>query len=165
MFHTTIYVIHVSGSGEVKWCINHDLTNIVTPMDVDVFKKLLIQSKFNKRQRIRIINGFRFGFPLCYEGDQNIKRFSLNLKLTVGMQTDLWNKVIKEVEGKRYAGPYLSPPFETFAQSPIGLVPKDKGTKTRLIFHLSYLKSGGSVNNGIPKDLCTVHYPDFENAV
>ena len=134
-------------------------------MDVDAFEKVLIQSKFNKRKRICIINGFRFGFPLCYEGDQNIKCFSPNFKLTVGMQTDLWNKVIKEVEGKRYAGPYLSPPFDTFVQSPIGLVPKDKGTKTRLIFHLSYPKLGGSVNDGIPKDLCTVHYPNFEDAV
>ena len=72
---------------------------------------------------------------------------------------------MKEVELGRYAGPYEDPPFESFVQSPIGLVPEDKGTKTRLIFHLSYPRSGDSVNSGIPKESCTVKYPDFDQAV
>ena len=63
---------------------------------------------------------------------------------------------MKEVSLGRYAGPYDEPPFEHFAQSPIGLVPKDKGKKTRLIFHLSYPRNGDSVNSGIPKESCTV---------
>ena len=42
--------------------------------------------------------------------------------------------------------PLMSPPFEYFVQSPIGLVPKDKGKKMRLIFHLSFPKDGDSVN-------------------
>ena len=43
---------------------------------------------------------------------------------------------------------------------------KDGGVKTRLIFHLSYPRVGGkSVNSEIPKDLCTVVYPDFESAI
>ena len=50
-------------------------------------------------------------------------------------------------------------------QSLIGLVPKDKGLKTRLIFHLSYPKDGDSVNAGIPHEVCTVKYPDFDQAV
>ena len=50
-------------------------------------------------------------------------------------------------------------------QSPIGLVPKDKGKKTRLIFHLSYPRNGDSVNSGIPYEKCTVQYPDFDEAV
>ena len=72
---------------------------------------------------------------------------------------------MKEVELGRYAGPFEKPPFEHYVQSPIGLVPKDKGLKTRLIFHLSYPKQGESVNSGIPKEKCRVKYPDFEEAV
>ena len=72
---------------------------------------------------------------------------------------------MKEVQLGRYAGPYESPPFEYFVQSPIGLVPKDKGRKTRLIFHLSYPRDGESVNSGIPKHLSSVKYPDFEQAI
>ena len=72
---------------------------------------------------------------------------------------------MKEVNLGRYAGPFEEPPYEHFVQSPIGLVPKDKGKKTRLIFLLSYPKEGDSVNAGIPKEKCTVKYPDFEETV
>ena len=72
---------------------------------------------------------------------------------------------MKKVEAGRHAGPYEKPPFDYFVQSPIGLVPKDKGTKTRLIFHLSYPRDGDSVNSGIAKQDCSVKYPDFEEAI
>ena len=95
-----------------------------------------------------------------------MKRFSPNLKLRVGSKLELWNKVMVEVKGNRYAGPFEEVPFETFSfQSPIGLVPKDKGKKTRLIFHLSYPRTGNSVNAGISKDRCSVRYPDFKEAI
>ena len=74
---------------------------------------------------------------------------------------------MKEVQAGRYAGPYDRPPYDCFIQSPIGLVPKDKGKKMQLIFHLSYPRDGSnsSVNAGIPKELCKVKYPDFTEAV
>ena len=49
---------------------------------------------------------------------------------------------MKEVKLKRFAGPFESSPFEDFIQSPVGLVPKDNGKDTRLIFHLSYPRTG-----------------------
>ena len=94
-----------------------------------------------------------------------VKREAPNLKLRVGSKEELWNKVMAEVNLGRYAGPFKQPPFKFYVQSPIGLVPKDKGKKTRLIFHLSYPKSGESVNSGIPKEECSVKYPDFDEAV
>ena len=60
-----------------------------------------------------------------------------------------------------YAGPFEKPPFDNFIQSPIGLVPKDGDRDVRLIFHLSYLRTGRSVNSDTPDKLCTVKYPDF----
>ena len=112
------------------------------------------------------MDGFSNGFSLEYEGTlTQSKRFAPNLKLRIGSKVELWNKVVKEVELGRFAGPFVDPPFECFVQSPIGLVPKDKGKKTRLIFHLSYPKDGDSVNSGIPHDKCTVKYPDFDEAV
>ena len=85
----------------------------------------------------------------------------------VGDKIELWNKVMKEVQLGRYAGPYEEPPFESYIQSPIGLVPKD-GNKTRLIFHLSYPRTAEqniSVNANTPEELCTIKYPDFEDAI
>ena len=85
-----------------------------------------------------LIKGFTQGFDLGYRGPEKVKQNSPNLKFTIGNETELWNKVMKEVKELRYAGPFQEPPFEFYIQSPIGLVPKDKGKKTRLIFHLSY---------------------------
>ena len=73
---------------------------------------------------------------------------------------------MKEVKEKRYAGPFETIPFDNYIQSPIGLVPKDNGKDTRLIFHLSYPRGRGiSVNANTPKELCTVKYPDFSEAI
>ena len=72
---------------------------------------------------------------------------------------------MKEVKFKRVAGPFKEPLFKDFIQSPVGLVPKDEGKETRLIFHLSYPKGGSSINSETPKELCSVQYCDFSEAV
>ena len=62
--------------------------------------------------------------------------------------------------------PFSQPPFKHYIQSPLGLVPKDGGKKTRLIFHLSHPRdSGKSVNENTPKEKTTVSYPSFDEAV
>ena len=76
---------------------------------------------------------------------------------------------MKEVKNKRYAGPFKDIPFDNFIQSPIGLVPKDNSKDVRLIFHLSHpRKVRGepvSVNANTPDHLCTMTYPDFNDAI
>ena len=146
---------------------NMNITNIVTPVNVDRHEHLLKESGFDSEKLEYLVNGFRYGFSLKYEGPLIGKtRTAPNLKLRVGTKYDIWNKVMTEVQAGRYAGPFKGrPPFENFAQSPIGLVPKDKGKKTKLIFHLSYPKTGDSVNAGIPKRYTSVVYPDFSEAV
>ena len=72
---------------------------------------------------------------------------------------------MKEVKPKRFAGPYKQIPFDNYIQSPVGLVPKDNGMDTRLIFHLSYPRTGLSVNSGTPKESTRVTYCDFSEAV
>ena len=57
---------------------------------------------------------------------------------------------MKEVKAECYAGPFKEPPFKSYIQSPVGLVPKDNGKDTWLIFHLSYPKKGHSVNSATP---------------
>ena len=145
--------------------INLDLDNIITPVNVNKFEELLREASYNENETDYLINGFRNGFSLEYQGSRDTVQTAPNLKLRVGSHVELWNKVMAEVEKGRYAGPFDSPPFDKYIQSPIGLVPKDKGTKTRLIFHLSYPRTGSSVNSEIPKESCTVKYPAFDEAV
>lgn len=145
---------------------NYDLEDIVTPVKAGVFKDLFLESGYPQNKIQYLFEGFSIGFDMKYEGPlKGTQRFAANLKLRVGTPVQLWNKVMAEVKLGRFAGPLLTPPFDHFVQSPIGLVPKDKGLKTRLIFHLSYPKVGHSVNSGIPKECCTVKYPDFEDVV
>ena len=145
---------------------NYDLTNVKTPVDVDQLVKLLTVAKYPQDKIDKLHRGFSQGFDIGYRGNKNVKMKSPNLKLTIGSPIELWNKVIKEVQLGRYAGPYQTVPFEHYIQSPIGLVPKDKGQKTRLIFHLSYPKnSGKSLNENTPETLKKVNYVDFDQAV
>ena len=145
---------------------NYDLTNIFTPIKGENFANLLRMSNYNPQKIEFIEQGFSRGFNLEYQGPREVKYEAPNLPFVVGDRIELWNKVMQEVQMGRYAGPYKDPPFEHYIQSPIGLVPKDGGQKTRLIFHLSYPRSTQrSVNINTPRDLCTVKYKDFDYAI
>ena len=150
---------------EVPWFENYDLDNIVTPVDGKRFGELLKQAGYDRRKTEFIESGFTNGFPLHYNGPTKVKRKAANLKFRIGNKFELWSKVMKEVELKRYAGPFEEVPYEYFIQLPVGLVPKDGGKKTRLIFHLSYPRTGDSVNSSIDTSKCSVQYPDFDEAV
>ena len=149
------------------WSENFNLHEIITPVNAEKFTQLLRETGYDERKTTFLSKGFKEGFSLNYCGKRDIQMYSPNLKIRIGSKLELWNKVMKEVAAKRYAGPFEEVPFKHFIQSPIGLVPKDKGKKTRLIFHLSYPRDGKatSVNACIPKEVCSVKYPDFQEAV
>lgn len=119
---------------------NYDLDNIVTPIDVNLFEKLLVETNFEPKRREYIVQGFRNGFSIQYEGPTMRTDQSRNLRLQIGTQLDLWNKVMTEVQLKRYAGPFPHIPERfnnSYVQSPIGLTKKagfteDGRQKTRL---------------------------------
>ena len=149
---------------------NYDLTHIVTPIKVNEFVNLLTRSHYPNEKLQFIKKGFTEGFSIGYQGNMDVQLKSPNLKLTVGSQLELWNKVMAEVKDGRFAGPFDQIPFQNYIQSPIGLVPKDGGQKTRLIFHLSYprnSKSGQklSLNANTPQELTRVKYNDLDVAV
>ena len=149
---------------------NFDLTNIVMPVDYDKLGQLLSDTNYDKAETDYLIDGYKNGFSIGYEGPEEVVRESPNLKFTIGNEVILWNKVMKEVREKRYAGPFVKPPFPYYIQSPIGLVPKDNGKDVRLIFHLSYPRkpiSGDKelVNANTLANLCSIMYCDFDMAV
>ena len=147
--------VHKAKMEEVIEACNENLDDIVTPVKAEISKKLLVDAKYEQDKIDYLYEGFKKGFSLKYQGKlRNVRRETPNLKLRGGSHMELWNKVMKEVQLGRFAGPFTQPPFQYYVQSPIGLVPKDKGLKTRLIFHLSYPRDGDSVNSGIPKEEC-----------
>ena len=132
-----------------------------------------METNYDKEKTKLLVDGFKEGFDIGYRGPMKRQDSSNNLPFRngVGTLTVLWNKVMKEVEAKRYAGPFSNvqfmPTTSSYVQSPIGLVPKGEN-KTRLIFHLSYdfKRSGNmSVNHYTPHKLCTMKYKDLDHAV
>ena len=106
------------------WAQNLDLDSVQTPVNVKRLSELLEFSDYNKEKSQFLINGFEQGFDLGYQGPENVQIDAPNLKFIIGNKTILWNKVMKEVQSERYAGPFESVPFENYIQSPIGFGPK-----------------------------------------
>ena len=73
-------------------------------------------------------------------------------------------KVAKELEAHRLAGPLDSPPFPVFRVSPLGIVPKKTPRDFRMIHHLSYPR-GESVNDGISYEHSSVQYANVDKAI
>lgn len=153
---------------------NFDLDNICTPINTANFGKLLQDTKYDREKTDFILNGFKKGFSLHYIGPTNRTDTSRNLRLNIGSELELWNKVMNEVKLKRYAGPFSSIPVsfkDSFVQSPLGLVKKagfteDGKPKTRLIFHLSHPRiSKTSINDYTDERFKHVKYKDLDHAV
>ena len=146
----------------------YDWKEILTPINVTTLKQLLHETGYDDRLMTEIITGFSQGFDIGYRGPMERQNQSQNLPFHIGDELILWNKIMKEVELGRYAGPYLEPPFEYFVQSPVGLAPKAEN-KMRLIFHLSYdfgsEENDRSVNFHTPAELCKVKYNDLDHAI
>ena len=84
---------------------NFDLATIVTPVKVDVLDQLLIQSGYNEKKRQYLVKGFRQGFSIGYKGQtEKIQRTAPNLKLRIGNEIVLWNKVMLEVQKEMFCG-------------------------------------------------------------
>ena len=73
-------------------------------------------------------------------------------------------KLRKEIDMGRIAGPFTVRPLPRLQCSPIGLVPKSEPNSFRLIHHLSF-PAGESVNDFIDKAKCRVQYASFDEAV
>ena len=142
----------------------------MSPIKVQALEDLLIKTSYNKSETEFLVNGFKNGFHLGYEGPMNRRDTSDNIQFTpgVGNKFELWEKIMKEVKLGRFLGPWKQEdiPFKSYVQSPVGLVPKSE-ERTRLIFHLSYkFKNGNeSINYWIPKERCSVKYNDIDHAV
>ena len=92
---------------EVLYYENFDLENIVTPVNVSQLNQLLIETNYDRTKTKFLTDGFTRGFDIGYRGKMDVRQTAPNLRFNgIGNKLELWNKVMKEVKEKRYAGPY-----------------------------------------------------------
>ena len=110
-----------------------------------------------------IISGFSIGFPLHFQGR---RQFSIPNNLLSALQNPTFvdTKMEQELAAERIAGPFTSPPFQSFCVSPLGLIPKKTPGDFRLIHHLSFPK-GLSINDGILSEDTHVRYATVADAI
>ena len=117
----------------------------------------------NRRAADSLKMGFSEGFMLGFEGPRSA-RDSKNLASLRSRDSIVSDKLRKEINLGRIAGPFTEIPLPNLRVSPIGLVPKSSGNSFRLIHHLSW-PAGDSLNDGICDELCRVKYTSFDEAV
>ena len=85
----------------MSWFENYDVTNIITPVKVDVYENMLRTCGYDKIKSKYLVQGFKKGFSLKFEGNNQVRRTAPNLPFSVGDKFQLWEKVMKEVKDKR----------------------------------------------------------------
>ena len=71
-FTMCLFVFFVVDETKVLNFVNHNLDDVITPVDAEMFKHLLTECGYDKQKTAYIYNGFKHGFSLCYEG--NLKK-------------------------------------------------------------------------------------------
>lgn len=117
----------------------------------------------NYPQKQFLIDGFTNGFRIMYDGP-NLEYEIPNNRSAAMNERVVTEKIIKEVQLGRVAGPFSAPPFPHFRVSPLGLVPKKEPGSFRLIHDLSQPELD-SVNSHIEDVNATVKYETFDNVV
>ena len=113
---------------------------------------------------MKLCSDLRFGARLGYDGPRQSK-FSKNLKSSIDNPTIVSDNLAKEVALGHTAGPFTNPPFANLQVSSIGIVPKKHSDKFRTIFHLSFPKTGESINSFIEMDDFPLQYIEIDDAI
>jgi hypothetical protein len=135
-----------------------------TPIKVEALKRVFANYPNSADKQI-LLDCFQYGFRVQYDGP----RLPFNCKNLVSayqLDSELEEKLAKELSLGRIEGPFEERPFQNFRVFPIGLVPKTKtiDSSWRLIHHLSY-PIGRSVTDFIDPEFTSVQYTSFDKVL
>ena len=100
-----------------------------------------------------------------YQADTGLRSLVRNHPSSLANRQVVTDYVVQEAAAGRIVGPLIGPLREAVHCSPIGLVPKGRGTgQWRMIVDLSH-PSGRSVNDGISPLLCSLQYSSLDDAL
>ena len=107
MFNQIVYSNHfldVEETEMVDYFENFDWEKIITPINVDQYREMLEDAGYDNKLKTKLILGFSQGFDIGYTGPEERTDYSKNIPLNIGTPTQLWNKVMAEVNEKHYTG-------------------------------------------------------------
>ena len=112
------------------------------------------------------LQGLTHGFRIGYTGPRgDLKSTKRNLQSALYHPEVVDQYLATEVRENRIAGPFPSGTIPAAHISRFGVIPKaHQPNKWRLIVDLSH-PQGKSVNDGIPKELCSMTYITIDDAV
>ena len=125
------------------------LTTKTLPTPVIVERLAVYLEGYDAQLSQELVSGFAYGF-------------------TSNLQSALHNpeivdcKLIKEICEGRIRGPFIHIPLDNMIISALGVIPKKQPGEYRMIHHLSY-PYGGSGNDFIPSEFCSVHYASVDD--
>ena len=118
---------------------------------------------YQEASRKHLLAGFLHGFRLHFQGPSEGSS-SNNLVSASEHANIVDQKLAKEIQAGRIIGPFDKPPLHNLKVSPLGVIPKKVQGEYRMIHHLSF-PYGGSVNDFIPPEFCSVQYATVDDAV
>ena len=129
--------------------------NLVTPIKYQILNRLL-RDHANRNKVNYVVQGFRSGFSLKYNGPLE-NRQPKNLLSAFCHADKLWSSIMKEVQLGQMLGPFLVQPLDPLICSLVGMVNKQDLQEMRHITHLSHLR-GRSINAFIDPEDAQIHY-------
>ena len=126
----------------------------MTPIIPDDLQYLLLGCNINITDYL--VAGLRYGFGLHYQGPRCF-RLSKNLLSALQNPVMVSNKLEKEIDAHRIAGPFVYPLL-------IEVLNIKKNT-VNLGSYIIYLFLKKSINDHIPDTFCTVQYATLDDAV
>ena len=74
-------VVKAKETAAVLWFENYNVSEIVTPVDAERFRELLMVTGYPRNKIKFLYEGFTEGFSLQFQGNRQVVRYAPNLKI------------------------------------------------------------------------------------
>ena len=158
------WISNLTAADDTIW-VPPSATAITTPLITGNWVSFLANHP-NKQLIGFFITGISQGFRIGYKtGQSSLKSASRNLPCASHHPEVVDQYLAEECAQHRVAGPYNSTLAPDVHVSRFGVIPKNhQPNKWRLIVDLSH-PVGHSINDGIPKSLCSLSYITVDQAI
>ena len=138
--------------------------HITTPLSIFTWDKLLYPHPHQELVHMSL-NGLKYGFRIGYSYlNPQLKSARRNMQSALEHPEVVDSYLAEELDSNRLAGPFPQASIPQAQISRFGVIPKSSPGKWRLIVDLSH-PDHKSVNDGIPKNLCSMYYITVDDAI